>query len=89
MVAIPESNQPGEGNLNVRGALLAIAAVYGALGLGLIWVSLKEARASGFDESARGISWTIGVVLVLASVHGFVARGARPRRPWARAWSRA
>jgi hypothetical protein len=88
MFPVLESNEPGDGNRHVRGALLVVTLLYASLAMWVGTLLVKSLRYSPIDDNARGLSWTAGVLLGLSAVHGTVARGASLRRGWARAWSR-
>jgi len=89
MVAVIESNTPGEGNRHVAGAHLVMAVFYG-VGAAILGERLVESsRVGGFDDSATGICWVLGVLVTFAITHVAAARGARRKRRWARALSRA
>jgi hypothetical protein len=88
MVAIVETDTPGEGNRHVAGAHWVMVLLYGLVLVILIKTLVGILRSGGFDEGARGVSWTLGVVLALAALHVVAAVGAYGRRSWARTLSR-
>jgi hypothetical protein len=88
MVAIIESNTPGEGN---RYAAVAnwVAAVLIAIPIVLLARGLFGTIGSGhFENSIKAISWVIGILATLMGLHLVAAYGSRLRRAWARKLSR-
>jgi hypothetical protein len=80
MIAIIETEGPGEGNRHVAGANMMMAVLY-AIALIFLGKTLVGAiRTVGFDSSAVGLSWTLAVVLALAAIHCVAAYGARRGR---------
>jgi uncharacterized membrane protein (DUF2068 family) len=88
MVAIIETDRPGEGNRHVAGAHWMMVLFYGLLIVILIKTLVGMLRSGGFDRGASGVSWTLGVVLAFTALHVVAAVGAYRRRSWARTLSR-
>lgn len=88
MVAITETDAPGEGNRHVAGAHWVMVVLYGLVILILTKVLVGMVRSGGFERSANGVSWTLGAVLAFAALHAAAAYGAYRRRAWARTLSR-
>jgi hypothetical protein len=89
VIAIVETDEPGEGNRHVVGIHLVVIMLYGILAIVLVKVLFRLAATSGVDASAVGVSWLLGIVLMMVSLHGAAAYGARLGRRWARTLSRA
>ena len=88
MVAIIETDEPGEGNRHVAGAHLVVASLYAVGAVVLVRVLFGIVDSSGFDDAAIGVSWTLAVVAFMAALHVAAAHGSRLRRSWARSLSR-
>ena len=84
MIAVIETDAPGEGNRHVAGAHLAMVALYLLAAILPLRALARQLRETGFDESAEGMVWTGAVLFGLAAIHGTVARGAYVRRSWSR-----
>ncbi len=88
MVAVIETDSPGEGNRyvavanSVAAALLAIPIVLLARGL------LENMGDSNFGNAIVAMAWVIGILATLVGLHLIAAYGSRRKRPWARALSR-
>ena len=88
MVAIVDSERPGEGHLRVAATHQVLAGLYGLAAVELLRILYRAIRAPAPDGSAFGVSLALALVIMLVVIHLLAATGARRQKAWARALSR-